>query len=214
MGEDHTTWNQVQDSVSLRTTTISYDRAGLGLSKYNGEKKDLVTMSNELHQLMSNSQIKDPVILVGHSLGCQIIKKFALMYPMKVRSIVFIDPGYNPANLRLVLSDSLWNAREEKLKQYMPKLNPAQQAEFDQLEKNTEQADDIIAFPDVPVVLFTATLITDFPASKQEVAVKKQTHEKWLSHNPNAKHFTVEDSRHYIHNDHPELIINTILELL
>ena len=213
MAEDHSNWEQVQDSLSVATTTISYDRAGLGLTPYEGEKKDLPTMALELNRLLKDLAVRLPIILVGHSLGCQIIKEFAFMYPEKVQAIVFIDPGYNPQRLKDRIPDSLWQKRETLLKKYTPELNAGQRAEFDQLTVNTDRADAFTSFPSLPVIMFTATKVTDFPASREEIELKQQTHEEWTKKMPNAQHEIVKDSRHYIHHDHPELIIRAIRNL-
>jgi pimeloyl-ACP methyl ester carboxylesterase len=213
MAEDHSNWQQVQDSLSIITTTISYDRAGLGLTPYDGRKKDLPTMALELDNLFKDLVVRQPVILVGHSLGCQVIKQFALMYPEKVQAVVYIDPGYNPQRLKNRIPDSLWQKREALLKKYTPELNTGQRAEFDQLTVNTARADSFTTFPSVPVIMFTATKVTDFPASGEEIELKRQTHEEWMKKMPNVQHEIVKDSRHYIHNDHPELIIRAIRKL-
>ncbi len=41
LGDDHETWQTVQDSIANYALTISHDRAGLGGSEYHHEKKIL-----------------------------------------------------------------------------------------------------------------------------------------------------------------------------
>ena len=211
LGEDLTTWKTVQDSISKYTLTISYDRAGLGKSDYHGEKKDLISMAAELNQLIDSIAGKEAVILVGHSLGCQIIKKYASLFPKNIGGLIFIDPGYDERKLQANLPDSVWRKRTQLLKTYLPKFNAAQLVELDNLNTNCQMADQIRELPKVPIVLFTATRINPaFPGSSVELKIKKETHGLWLQSLPWARHVEVNDSRHYIQNDAPDIIIESI----
>lgn len=215
LGEDHSTWQAVQDSISTFTLTLSYDRAGLGRSEYNTEHKDLFSITNELNNLIKLTKLTKPLILVGHSLGCQIVKEYALRYPKDIKAIVFIDPGYNEEILKARVSDSMWRKREQTLQQYLPPLNAAQKEELRYLNKNVAIADSIKLNIKSPIVLFTATKINpEFPCSKEELKVKEESHKLWLKSMPNALHKIVPQSRHYIQNDEPSLIITSIRSLL
>ena len=46
----------------------------------------------ELHELLDGAGIKPPYILVGHSFGGLVMRRFALMYPEEVASVMLIDP--------------------------------------------------------------------------------------------------------------------------
>jgi pimeloyl-ACP methyl ester carboxylesterase len=215
LGEDLSTWEPVQDSIAHGALTLSYDRAGLGTSGYHGEPKDLTSLSRELHSVVTSTGAGKPAILVGHSLGCQIVKKYASLYPDVVAGILFLDPGYDESLLRAALPDSVWGQRERALKKYLPKFSPAQEQELQNLNAICREADRITRLPDVPIVLMTATLINpDFPGSRQELDVKKETHERWLKGMPAAKHLFVAGSRHYIQNDAPDLVIHELRNMI
>lgn len=215
LGEDQSGWQNIQDTISRSALTISYDRSGLGKSEYSREKKDLHTMAMELKLLIHVHKISTPVILVGHSLGCQVIKKYASLYPENVRGIIFLDPGYDERKLRARLEDSVWQKREQILKKYLPEFNAAQQAEADHLNTNCELADQITSLPNIPILLFTATRINpDFPGSAMELRVKQETHLLWLRSLPWAKHIEVKDSRHYIQSETPAIVIGAINKMI
>jgi pimeloyl-ACP methyl ester carboxylesterase len=215
LGEDHTTWKSVQDSIARVATTLSYDRSGLGKSPYAGQNKGLASLAEELQSVIISNGISGRVILVGHSLGCQVIKKYASLYPGKVQGIIFLDPGFDERKLRSRLPDSTWIQRTATLKKYMPVLDAARQAEFDQLNSNCEAADEITVLPRVPIFLFTATSTNpNFPGSDTEFKVKLETHQLWLRSMPAATHIKVEESRHYVHNDRPDLVIKSIVEII
>ena len=215
LGEDYKTWQQVQDNIAGFAQTVSYDRSGLGKSSYKGKPKNLSSLAMELKKTLNSAKIKKPYLLVGHSLGCQIIKQFTAMFPKDVSGILFIDPGFNEELLELTLNDSVWQQREEQLKQYRSKIGIAREDELKDLNKNCAIADDITLMPDIPIVLLTATKINpDFPGSKKELKVKKDTHERWLQYIPGGKQILVPQSRHYIQNDAPEIVIDQIKKML
>lgn len=215
LGEDHHTWQEVQDSVAGFAMTFSYDRSGLGKSSYHNEKKDLRSIAGELHQLLVLTKLARPFILVGHSLGCQIVKEYASLHPKDVKGIVFIDPGYNEENLRAVVPETTWQQRENALRQYLPSFNPAQKQELKYANRSAALSDSIRLDKSIPVILFTATKINPgFPLSAEELRVKIKTHELWLRSMPGAKHIIVPGSRHYIHNDEPPIVVEAIRTLL
>lgn len=215
LGEDHNTWQIVQDSVSGFALTISYDRSGLGQSEYTNKKKDLLSMTTELKNLIKHTMLPKPLILVGHSLGSQIVKQYAALYPENIKAIVFIDPGYNEDLLKARVSDSLWQKREITLKKYMPEFNIAQKEELRHLNRDAAISDSIKLNSKIPILLFTATKISPgFPCSAEELAVKKESHNLWLKTMPKAIHTFVPQSRHYIQNEMPDLIITGIRSML
>lgn len=214
MAHDHTTWQAIQDSIAQNTSTISYDRAGLGSSIYNGQPKDLTSLARELDKLISNTNSELPVIFVGHSMGCQVIRKYAALFPDNIAGAVFIDPGYDEELLKQKIPDSLWKAREAEIRKYQPPFTDGQRAEEVARSEINKAADSITKFPDVPVEFLTATMVTQFPASAHEQKVKKEMHLKWLSRMPKAKHTLVENSWHYIHIDAPDKVIHSIRTVL
>jgi pimeloyl-ACP methyl ester carboxylesterase len=210
VGEDHSTWDMVTSQLKGHSLTLSYDRCGLGKSGYHGEAKDLLAMAMELESLVKKIHFPDKFIIAGHSLGCQIAKKYVSLYPGKIIGIIFIDPGYDEDNLKKIVPDLLWEKRQATLKKYLPPFTLAQTQELKNLNEDCRLADSIKRIPRVPVILFTGTLVTDFPASSEEIKVKMQTHNQWLKTMPWASHVIVPESRHYIQNDKPELIVNEI----
>ena len=215
LGDDHETWQTVQDSVSNFALTLSYDRSGLGKSEYHNEKKDLTSMVNELNNILQAVRISEPFILVGHSLGCQIVKAYASTYPQKIKGIIFIDPGYNEQLLKAQVSDSLWKEREKALKKYLPVFNAAQTEELKNVNEAAAISDSIKNVPHIPIVLLTATHINpDFPCSAQELKLKEQTHNLWLQTMPTAIHKFIANSRHYVQNDDPAAVISDIKHMI
>jgi hypothetical protein len=60
-------WSHIQPIVSNTTKSCSYDRSGYGWSESGPEPRDSNQISNELKELIEQANIKDDLILVGHS---------------------------------------------------------------------------------------------------------------------------------------------------
>jgi len=93
LGENLEGWKIIQSSISKITTTVSYDRLGLGKSSVTKKPRTIDNLSNELNSFLEGNKIKGPYILVGHSLGGFIIRKFQNSYLEKVLGLVLIDPS-------------------------------------------------------------------------------------------------------------------------
>ncbi len=85
-------WFHIQEQVSRIATTASYDRAGLGWSSPCRTARTPRNIAGELHQLLDRAGIKPPYILVGHSFGGLVVRRFAQLYPEEVASVVLVDP--------------------------------------------------------------------------------------------------------------------------
>jgi pimeloyl-ACP methyl ester carboxylesterase len=85
-------WFHIQEQVSRFASTASYDRSGLGWSSPSRTARTPGNIAAELHELLDGAGIKPPYILVGHSFGGMVIRRFALLYPEEVTGIVLVDP--------------------------------------------------------------------------------------------------------------------------
>lgn len=85
-------WCHIQETVSRFATTASYDRGGLGWSSPSRTTRTPRNLAAELHKMLRGAGLKPPYILVGHSFGGLVMRRFALLYPEEVASIVLVDP--------------------------------------------------------------------------------------------------------------------------
>lgn len=110
IGATHLNWRGIQDPIATLTHTITYDRTGLGWSSPCRTPRIPGNIATELHQMLATAGLKPPYVLVGHSFGGLVMRRFALLYPEEVLGVVLVDP----------MRCAEW-----------PPLNPARQSQLD-----------------------------------------------------------------------------------
>ncbi|MEJ2511797.1 MAG: alpha/beta hydrolase, partial [Anaerolineales bacterium] len=90
---------QVQSKISEITSTLSYDRAGMGYSDSSpNPPRRASVFAEELFDLLQALKIAGPIIFVGWSAGGIYGREFARQHPEMVSGMVFIDSAHE--NLR------------------------------------------------------------------------------------------------------------------
>jgi hypothetical protein len=76
-------------------------------------------------------------------------------------------------------------------------------------------AGDVFPLPGVPVILLTGTKKNpEFPGNPLEQDLKLELHNELLAKIPGSKHMLAPDSRHYIQNDSPQLVIDAVRDIV
>jgi pimeloyl-ACP methyl ester carboxylesterase len=92
IGATHLNWRSIQEAIAQFTSTVSYDRGGLGWSSRCRSARTPGNIAVELHEMLDRGGFKPPYVLVGHSFGGLVMRRYALLYPQEVAGIVLIDP--------------------------------------------------------------------------------------------------------------------------
>jgi pimeloyl-ACP methyl ester carboxylesterase len=86
-------WEYVQEALSVETRVCSYDRAGMGWSDLGEPPFDGVTMADQLHALLEAADEPRPFVFVGHSLGGMVGRIYFDRYGDDMIGWVGIEPG-------------------------------------------------------------------------------------------------------------------------
>ncbi|WP_090450161.1 alpha/beta hydrolase [Dyella sp. OK004] len=89
---DSSTWFKVQPLLAAHARVCAYDRAGFGFSSEGPLPRSLDADVSDLHALIQSAGLATPLVMVGHSLGSNIVRQYASRYPADVRAIVLLDP--------------------------------------------------------------------------------------------------------------------------
>ena len=89
---DSTAWFRVQPLIAARTRVCAYDRAGYGFSDEGPKPRTLDADVADLRALIQAAGVRTPIVLVGHSLGSNIARRYAEEHPGDVAGLVLVDP--------------------------------------------------------------------------------------------------------------------------
>ena len=188
---------------------------------------------SDLHALLSASGEgeRGPYVVVGHSLGGAIAKLYASEYPQDVSGLVLID--YLPYAARNALSDEQWRLWKNPLLGSPSKEALAIYPDQEQNANNQNFYQDSVAAPlkPMPFIVLSSDEPYDLKSlvdngSLPMTADQAEQFGKLLfnavvdarsdlvSQVPGAKHITNTDSGHYIHQEHPKLVIDSIREVV
>lgn len=99
---DSSSWFRVQSLLaSSKARVCVYDRAGYGFSDEGPMPRDLDADVADLSALIDAAGLKTPLVLVGHSLGSNIVRRYAQAHPAKVSALVLVDPAEQGADALL-----------------------------------------------------------------------------------------------------------------
>ena len=210
--------------IARLTRVCAYDRpltiGGMDEPSRSDPVAEPVTAADgvaDLHALLAAATESGPYVLVGHSYGGLISRLYASTYPEDVAALVLVD----------ALSEGLYDG-----------LTPDQQAVFETLNFIPERIDNVSSFAQVrnaaavgaiPVVVLTADrrpiTAEDIAAGKFPPIVTEDFADdlwtaQWAAQDrlaslfPNGEHITNTNSGHYIQLEQPQLVIDSIRELV
>jgi pimeloyl-ACP methyl ester carboxylesterase len=216
LGEILEGWGQIQDSISKIATTVSYDRLGLGESSATEKPRTINNLANELNDFLEDNKVAGPYILVGHSLGGFIIRKFQDSYPEKVLGLVFVDPSHENLMERILATKAKAEAdmMTKGMNGFYATRPIAIQNEFKEIPKMEKEMKTIDFPKDIPITIIASYQITPPPFKPEDIEIKKELFSDWIEDKPKAKLISTVKSGHFIHYSEPTIVINAIIEMI
>jgi len=223
---DVVTWKSVFPEVILFTRACRYDRAGLAHSDYGPVPRDAQLIADDLHKLLDAANISPPYILVGHSFGGLLIRRFASEYPDEVTGMVFVDSlgtdwWDDALNLLPPPSDSD-SLRLRSFRSYLTEgwRDPSNNFEMMNIPLVIEQVQETDGFGNIPITVLTAErftvinpgLSTDLESSLAGLFKEEQAQLARLS--TNGIQVIVPSTGHNIPLENPMVIVQTIQNML
>ena len=84
-------WCTYVPTIADSYQTITYDPCGIGQSGASSDAKGSDAEINDLHGFLAATGIEGPYVLVGHSRGGVIVRRYAQLFPEDVMGVVLVD---------------------------------------------------------------------------------------------------------------------------
>lgn len=201
--------------VSKFTRVCAYDRPGTTLNDGTQTKSTPVQQPTtaqqgvaDLHAVLIASREPGPYVLVGHSWGGLIARLFASTYPAEVAGLVLVDSASE--FLKGSLTPAQWATYIEATK----KLIESNGLEAPDHARTLDLLHGSPRVRPVPVVLLTSDKRFDFGAGGADTWPAWRTAQDRLAKLLNAKHVSDTNSGHAIQMEQPQLVINSIREVV
>ena len=216
-GQGVEAWGKVQPAIARFARVCAYDRPGLRRYWKNDELPAAPTpdaVVDTLERALTNAGERPPYVVVGHSYGGMIVRLFAGRYRDRIKGVVLIDSSH-----------------EEQLARFgdPPPVTPT--AGSTTVVVNLPEVIDLVSMNEALKAQSwrtTAALIVltrgnpgranpTTPADAAAIA----RYDIWLelqgelaTRSPRAEHIIAKQSGHFIQNDEPQLVIDSVRRIL
>jgi pimeloyl-ACP methyl ester carboxylesterase len=96
IGMGHRYWSDLADALSRRGRVLALDLPGFGDAPEPPRTPTIAESGADLAELLEQECGGEPAVLVGHSMGTQVVVEAAVQRPELVASVVLIAPTVNP----------------------------------------------------------------------------------------------------------------------
>lgn len=214
LGDTSATWSALLPDVQAISRVCVYDRAGLGRSEPGPRPRTSPQIVAELRELLQNSGVAGPYVLVGHSFGGLNMRLFASQFRADVAGLVLVDAL---APDQWVRFEQVLEPREVQQIRGWLRFNP----EGVDLERSLNDARSTIApLGDLPLIVLTSGLQPglppQIPADRSAAlwAAQRQLQAELAQASSAGTQVIAETSGHVIQNDQPALVIDAIRQVV
>jgi pimeloyl-ACP methyl ester carboxylesterase len=218
-GDDESVWDGILKPLSEITgaTLITYDRLGFGKSEFDrgdtSRKHGLENGVEDLEAGLKTLGYDGDVILVSHSLGGFYSQFFASRHPDRVKAAVLIDSSYACMFTPDVYLDKMMDSMKamgsdlENLK----RTNPGRYYIY----VNYPDTVHIMRKTTFPASIPVVDLVSEFtPYSDAEDKARwLACHKQFAAAAPNREGIVAYGSGHYIFQDNPPLVVESIVKI-
>ena len=198
-------WAKVQPEAAKFSKVFSYSRAGLGQSEKAPTPRTCQDIISDLRSLLFSANLKPPYILVAHSWSGLNARWFANQYPDEIAGMVLVDAVH-----------------ENKYEQF-EKVLPQEKAErmwafVKDPSKNDETIDRIASIEQVrsrqTVFNFPLIVLTRAADSDELNKIETDLQAEFLKLSTKSKQYFSKHNDHFIQNSEPELVIDSIRQVV
>ncbi len=216
MGQDLSTWQPIFDDLTKIAKVIRYSRVGLGNSTTISRQLSVENSVSHLDKLLTSLKIDSPVILVSHSFGGIISRKFAATYPKRVKAMLLLDPS-SEHDLNIMRTIDLPQAMKEiSIMKTMGIENGLDNSFLEYWSKRPMP--NYPEIKDMPVVVIASVRKWENPPmlllTDKGRELMGEWHKTWAEQFPKGRAVITTISGHNIHFDEPQLVLKEVNSLI
>ena len=218
-------WIEVQQAASATTRVCSYDKPNVlgSRSEHAPTPRDAAGMADELAALLATAAVPDPYVLVGHSNGGMVAQLLAAAHPDQVAGIVLVDSAHEDQDLRAAdlarsqLPPEEADALIAGMTAMLPRLVDPEQFDHTLSRDQLRASRTTSPLPAVPMAVLVHGLpLEEVPPQLAELyePIWQEMQREVTALVPGASYQVVPDTSHDIHGDRPDVVANTIIEVV
>lgn len=211
MGETLQSWLSLQTKLSKLTTVVTYDRLGLGKSDTTSAPRTIENLSIELNEFLTSNKIPGPYLLLGHSLGASILRKYQNDHSENVLGMILIDPVHEDQFDRLMSIKSKQDIEKtiRDRKEFEMTLKSGERNEAMMYHQQMAAMRDVKYPTNIPITIIGSFQV-GHGATEEDRQIKKELFSQWLNQAPQIKFVATTKSGHYIQDSEPELLMDEV----
>lgn len=235
-------FEKIQNSISMYTRTISYDRAGCGQSTNTGNMEPLSLSDKEtlmnggiisykeseftglsktardkainLHKLLEARNIPKPYILVAHSMGGHTAIEFTQMYKDEVAGIVFLDSA-SPNSIYENI-EFFKKYAPEQIDGFLSMFSPKDGTLDEVLMSQNQVKNDSRVLKNVPILYLQSDPTYNMPPETHNIIseFRKNQVDSILKLSDKSHYKMIDGTSHMLHTDKPKEVGNEIMKFI
>jgi len=215
LGTPLNNWTIIQEELSASYKTISYDRKGIGETAISKSPRSIENLVMDLDSMITQSQIEGPIVLVGHSLGAHIVRRYQDLYPAMVVGLFLVDPTneylYDEVFKQMPpeAADSMKTAWDNSFK----KQAPGVYLEWKEAYSTDEKMRSYPLPTEIPITILASYQENNF-LNPRNIQIKRKLLSDWQKAKTNIKILETTNSGHYIHLGEPQWVISELQKFL
>ncbi len=233
-GDYSTAWSAVQEILSSAVRTCAYDRGGWGWSETGPRPRTMTQEAFELNALLEAANLPGPYVLVGHSYGGLLVRRYTERYGDDIVAVVLVDATHESNRLFYVEEEQWMRVRDQASARAIPEPRGFAPGEPPSVAFGYDPSEDFwgeefkalydartldpASLGERPLIVLEGTRQDPPPTSDaiwDELRVEGEEHAADLARlSRNSKLIRDPSSGHDLHEENPELVASAIEEVL
>jgi pimeloyl-ACP methyl ester carboxylesterase len=219
-------WNDralIAPALAVLAQVITYDRAGIGESTPPSQARSLNDLVEEFGSVLNTINQKNPVVIVGHSMGGLLAYEFACRFPKLVCGLVLLDSAHPNQGKRFASVTPREQLDTEEEFKYMRDEHPERIDLFNLMFQDNKTPEGQLG--NLPMAVISRGVVMSFDKAKQlypnmtestwakRQQIWSQMQLEYAKTSTGARLIQAQKSGHYVHFDEPNLVIEAIRDV-